>query len=359
MSALAALAELAQSSLGAWDIASTELVLIKHRENAVYKVVASDGRRYALRLHRSGYHSHQALRSELQWMAALQASGLDVPEVVPTVRGELFAVLPHPGSGEDVQIDLFEWIDGVQLGTSEGGLGGSAGDIAHTYRTIGGIAARLHNHGETWTPPEGFHRHAWDAEGLVGEQPLWGRFWELEQLTEAQRALLMRARRAVAEELAAMTRNDAMEDAESLEDKDALEDSADRAETAARRQVARYGLIHADFAPENLLVGDGKVRLLDFDDAGYGWHLFELATALYFIQHDPQFELARDSLVDGYRAFRPLPDAVLEKLSVFMLARGFTYLGWVHTRKHSATARELAPGLIALACGLAEEFLAR
>ena len=39
-----------------------------------------------------------------------------------------------------------------------------------------------------------------------------------------------------------------------------------------------------------------------------------------------------------------------------MMARGFTYLGWVHTRQHSAAARELTPGLIALACGLAEAF---
>jgi Ser/Thr protein kinase RdoA (MazF antagonist) len=332
MSALAGLAKLARSSLDAWNIASADLVLIKHRENAVYKVLAGDGRRYALRLHRSGYHTHQALRSELQWMAALQAWGLDVPEVVPTTRDELFIVLPHPDNGEEVQIDLFEWMDGVQLGTSEGGLGANAGDIAHTYRTIGGIAARLHNHAEHWTPPEGFHRHAWDAAGLVGEQPLWGRFWELEQLTATQRALLLRARSAVADALEAIV--------------------------VSPEQAACYGLIHADFAPENLLVGGGKVRLLDFDDAGYGWHLFELATALYFIQHDPQFALARDSLVEGYRAFRRLPDAVLDRLPVFMMARGFTYLGWVHTRKHSAAARELAPGLIALACGLAEQFLA-
>lgn len=331
MSAPAALRALALASLPAWGIDCAELVLIKHRENAVFKVVTSARGRYALRLHRSGYHSDQALRSELQWMAALQADGVDVPVLVPTAAGEPFVVALSPDTGEAVQIDLFEWIDGVQLGTSENGLGGNAGDIAHSYHTIGAIAARLHNHGSRWSVPEGFQRHAWDAQGLVGEQPFWGRFWELAQLSARQRALLLRARRAVAGELAAMA--------------------------AAPELAGGYGLIHADFAPENLLVADGRVRLLDFDDAGYGWHLFELATALYFIQHDPQFALARDSLVAGYRSLRPLPDAVLDKLPVFMLARGFTYLGWVHTRQHSATARELAPALIALACGLAAQFM--
>ena len=41
-----------------------------------------------------------------------------------------------------------------------------------------------------------------------------------------------------------------------------------------------YSMIHADFVAENVLVDEGRVRLIDFDDAGFGWHLFELATSL-------------------------------------------------------------------------------
>ena len=29
-----------------------------------------------------------------------------------------------------------------------------------------------------------------------------------------------------------------------------------------------------------------RVCVIDFDDAGFGWHLFELATSLYFITDD-------------------------------------------------------------------------
>ena len=36
-----------------------------------FRVAASDGRRYAIRVHRAGYHSDAELRSELQWMRAL------------------------------------------------------------------------------------------------------------------------------------------------------------------------------------------------------------------------------------------------------------------------------------------------
>jgi Ser/Thr protein kinase RdoA (MazF antagonist) len=323
---------LALASLRAWGLERADIRVIKYRENAVYKVVAADGNRYALRMHRCGYHSDAALRSELQWMAALAASGIEVPTVIPTLTGELFINAVLPSTNETVQIDLFEWIDGTQIGTTERGLGENVADIATMYRTIGNIAARLHDHAANWEVPHGFVRHAWDADGLVGEQPFWGRFWELEVLTPAQRRLLLDAREIVRAELARMA--------------------------AAPEHADRYGLIHADFVPDNLMVADGKVRLIDFDDAGYGWHLFEIATALYFIREDPHYEVARDALIAGYREHRSLPDHVLGQLPVLMMARGFTYLGWVHTRRRFDIARELTPFVVRLACDLAGSFVA-
>ena len=72
-----------------WGIADAELSLIKHRENAVFEVKKDDFRA-ALRLHRHGYHTGDELRSELQWMQALSAAGIKVPEIIPAASGELF-----------------------------------------------------------------------------------------------------------------------------------------------------------------------------------------------------------------------------------------------------------------------------
>ena len=328
---LARLEKLAHQVMAHWNIAPRALRLVKFRENAVFRVDADHGLSYALRIHRAGYHSDAALHSELQWMAALQQAGVDVPRLVPAADGRLFVTAATGKEGEHVQVDLFEWIDGQPLGSSEEGVGGQLAQVVATYRTVGGIAARLHNQAVAWRLPAGFQRHSWDTEGLVGERPLWGRFWELAALTKAQRSLLLAARERVRTGIAAFAA------------------SADPHET--------YSLIHADFVPENLLLAQGKVRLLDFDDAGFGWHLFDLATALWFIQGDRHYEAARDALVAGYRAFRELPEEHLAVLPVFMMARGFTYLGWVHTRPGSREARELTPHLVRLACSFAERKL--
>jgi Ser/Thr protein kinase RdoA (MazF antagonist) len=203
--------------------------------------------------------------------------------------------------------------------------------VHDTFHTIGSLAAQLHNQSCGWQEPAGFSRHAWDEQGLVGENPLWGRFWELAALTDEQRQLLITIRTQVASDLARYA--------------------------ADESNVSQYSLIHADFVAENLLVDGEKVRLIDFDDAGYGWHLFELATALYFEMEESYYPVARDALIAGYRCHRQLSEQQLSYLPLFLMARGLTYLGWVHTRPETQTAKEMTPMLIGKACQLAREYL--
>jgi Ser/Thr protein kinase RdoA (MazF antagonist) len=326
---LADMQALARTALRGWDLAVANLAPIKVRENAVFRIDLAGGGRAVLRVHRGGYHSDAELDSEFVWMRALEAAGISVPRVIRSRRGRDFEVIELPGRNGSRQIDVFEWIDGRQLGTVEGGVGGDGGDVAAQYRMIGAIAAGMHNHAREWQCPPDFRRHAWDAEGLVGEEPFWGRFWELDALTPGQKSLFAHARAKIAQGLAAygMTPD-------------------------------RYGLIHADLVPENVLIDGNRVQVIDFDDAGFGWHLFELATSLYFMTGDAIYPTAREALIRGYRSERELTDETLEWLPLFLAVRGTTYLGWVHTRLGSDTAREMTPFLVERACAVAEEFLA-
>lgn len=319
---------LALRALREWDLAVTGVAPIKVRENAVFRIDLAGGGRAVLRVHRAGYHSDEELESEFVWLRALDAAGIRVPSVIRSRRGRDFEIVATPAAGAR-QIDLFEWIEGSQLGSVGTELGGAASAVAAQYRTIGAIAARMHNQAAIWPRPLGFRRHSWGAAELVGEQPLWGRFWELAALTPAERGLFERLRPLIAEGLAAYgTGSD------------------------------RYGLIHADLVAENLLIDGDEVRVIDFDDAGFGWHLFELATSLYFITGESIYPAARHALISGYRDERPLPAEALKWLPLFLAARGTTYLGWVHTRPDSETARELTPFLVERACAVAEEYLA-
>ena len=320
--------DLARRAVSLWDLEVESLEPIKVRENAVYGVVSRDGRRAVLRIHRLGYHSNDALRSEFEWMEALRRAGISVPRPLQSRAGRNFEELEAAHLPGARQVDVLEWLDGVHLGSIERGISAEAGSVEGAYRAIGEVAARIHNQAADWPRPAGFIRHAWDLDGLIGNRPFWGPFWQLDSLSASQRALMERVRARLKRDLE---------------------------EFGTGRD--RFGLIHADLVPENVLVNGNRLSVIDFDDAGFGWHLFEIATTLYFIRREHYYARALDAVIAGYRAHRALPDSDLERLPALLAARGTTYLGWIHSRRTEPAARALAPQVIELAMSVAEEYL--
>jgi len=322
------LRSLAIEALKAWNVSNCRLETIKIRENAVFRVQNDAGLDAAIRIHRHGYHSNAALLSELNWLRALDQDDIEVPEVIPAKNGDLFVMTEAIGVPEPRQVDMVKWLEGKPLGSIEEGLSESVDNVADAFREVGALAARLHNHAARWQPPVGFMRHAWDLDGLTGEEPLWGRFWDLPTLDSAQKALLLRARCTAQDDLITIG-------------------------TSSKG----YGLIHADLNLDNIILRDGRVTAIDFDDCGYGWHLFDLATiSILFLQTDLS-DTVQNAVVEGYRRERVLSDKSLRQMSLFYLLRAFTYLGWVHTRNETASAQEIAPMVTALVCRLAEDYL--
>ena len=300
--------------------AEASLTLLSHRENAVFRVDdLGGGRPCVLRIHREGYQSEAMIRSELAWMEALRAEGVETPEVLRARDGDTVQTVEVPEVPEPRHCDLFRWV---------GGEPPDAGDVGRTYRLLGEINARIHRQAREWKRPSGFQRQSWDEDGMLGEDPLWGRFGDLSALSAQQRALLLDAKSAVLARLARFG-----------------------------RAPDRFGLIHADLMPENILVQDGVPRVIDFDDSGFGWHLYDPATLLAFDVADDDFESKRDAWVEGYRSVAPLPDAHLEELPTLIMARFLVGLGWLHTRRETPFAREVTPDIVALACHYAQEFL--
>ena len=295
------LTERARFALGRWHLPEQQPQLIKYRENAVFKVVLPEGRAAALRLHRPGYHSRHALASELAWMADLRRSGVSVPEPIPTPDGALLVCL-ETGQAELQYADLIGWIEGEPLGASGQPLRRTRAELSALFDKVGREMARLHDAAGRFSAPVDFVRPAWNAEGLLGEEPFWGRFWDCPGLEHEDRDFLARLRARLHGELAAI--------APSLD----------------------HGLIHADLVRENILVDDERVTFIDFDDCGFGFRLFDLATALLRNRGEPDYPTIRQSLLEGYLGVRPLMRAEFQHLPLFLLLRGLTYIGWAGAR---------------------------
>ena len=264
--------------------------LVAARENQVFRVDAPRGA-LALRLHRPGYRSREELASELAWMAALEEQGVEVPRPVPAKDGSLCVPVG------DIFVDALTYLDGAPL-MRDGEPAGEA-DLPEAAFRLGGALARLHDISDAWDAPGWFVRPVWDIEGLLGDDPLWGQFWENPALTPAQASLLSEVRQVARRDLSR------------------LEPDLD------------FGLIHADAVPENVLVSDGAVHLIDFDDGGYGFRLFDLATTVNRLQRQDPGCTAGRRFLDGYLRARPIDTG---SLPLFLLLRSLTYVGWVIAR---------------------------
>ncbi len=270
----------------------TALRLINARENAVYEMSLPDGTRAALRLHRMGYQSDAAIRSELWWTAALAAQGVPVPEPLASANGDQLVRL---GSGR--MASAVRWLPGEPLGISLQPFGLPTDRLVRLHHALGQMLARLHDATDALVLPDVFIRPRWDIPGLVGEAPFWGRFWDHPAADAAQRQTLMAAREFLTAWLS--------------------------------RQTDTLGPIHADVLRENVLVDGDRLSLIDFDDSGIGFRHHDLGTALIYSVYEPAYPAIRDALIAGYAKTRPV---TVDAVEVFALARACASVGWTMSR---------------------------
>ena len=261
--------------LSAWGLAAATVQFHAERENRIYRAEA-DGQTYALRCHRPGLRTRPQIEAELSWMVSLAERGLPVPRPVKPLVVE----------GEGRLWSLISWLPGEPLGHGQDAL--CLPDPVQTFAALGHLIGQLHGQ----PIRQGLDRPSWTAEELLGEEPLWGRFWEHPDLTrEAQKAVL------------------------------------------AFREQARVRLcdldlpvqlIHADLLQENVLVNGPQVFAIDFDDSAYSYPLFDLTAPLVQRLPDPRFAVFREALLGGY------PGPVdREALALVFAIRCLTYLGWI------------------------------
>ncbi len=214
---------------------------------------------------------------------------------------------------------MFEWLPGTEPPEDR---------LAEKFEVLGEICARMHRHSRSWRRPPWFVRFSWDFDCCVGDTPRWGRWQDGIGVGGEERATLTRAAARIRDRL--------------------------------RRYgtgPGRFGLIHADVRLANLLVHGDDIQVIDFDDAGFGWFMFDLATAVSFIEHDPRVPALCDAWLRGYRRVLPLPATDEAEIPTFVLLRRLQLVAWVGSHRFADAARELGADFTRGCCELAERYL--
>jgi Ser/Thr protein kinase RdoA (MazF antagonist) len=307
---IAPLRRLATRALESYPLVDPRLRFITHGENTTFMVDASmtatnsrraalEPHRFLLRVHRPRRHgrhvdSQAAIQSELDWLTALRRdTDLAVPEPQPTLDGRLVATVASEDLVEPRCCSLLRWMEGRCHSESPRPI---------HLRRLGGAMARLHNHADVWSPPDGFVRIRWDGETFFGDTMEYGGInaadvWDLVPVDLRRKF-------------------------------DDVATRVGRRMDELGTDPATFGLIHADLHLENTLFAGAEARLIDFDDCGFGYRMYDVAVALWELRHRADYIAFREALVEGYTEHRPLSGDQLADLDSFIAVREVAFGLW-------------------------------
>jgi Ser/Thr protein kinase RdoA (MazF antagonist) len=315
---------LANDSLPLWDLPEgARARLINVSENATYLVEAPGGFRAILRIHRENYHTRRAIECELEWIAALdEARAVVTPGHYLGRDGQAIQVGRAPGLEAARFMVLFHFVEGTQPDEE--------GDLFAPFEELGSIAAQTHLHSIGWVRPAGFERLTWDAEAVFGDNPTWGDWRAAPEVDDRVRPTLEQLETTVRQRLATYGKG-----------------------------PGRYGLIHADMRLTNLLTDRNGTRLIDFDDCGFGWFMYDFAAAVSFMEDDPRVPDLKEAWVRGYRKVRPLSPEDEAEIDTFVMLRRMALLAWIGSHIEAPEPQALAPGFAATTARLGAAYLDR
>jgi Ser/Thr protein kinase RdoA (MazF antagonist) len=287
---------LARTALEDYGLEGARLVFLQYEGNVVFRVdvpgaqtasgAASPpgGGRYVLRVHTT--RNMQAITSELVWLAALRhEGGLGVPEPITTRDGKMYTTVRIPGEEREWHVSLLRWVAGRRFrkGISPG-----------PARAWGHALGRLHRFAAGWQPPESFSRMYLGWKGLYRQEGgLWHPAGELFAMMPARY-------RGAFEAVTKQVRK-------------VMEDLGEGPDT--------FGLVHGDMYLENVLFRAGEARIIDFDDCGFGYWMYDIGVALSQWPWTDPWQSIRDNLLEGYIDVHPLPETQLRHLDLFMAAQ--------------------------------------
>lgn len=294
--------------------------LLKNSENLTF-TVSAHSRKAILRVNRPCYHTEVELFAELRWMDMIRREGVvAVPQVYAGIDGNLLQSFVSPHSGTRYFCSLFSFLPGKIARELHGQ------ELLEKTAGIGAIAASLHRQVQENGEVGMLHRFSWDYESLLGSKARWGSWQEYPGLTPDDRKLFQQAVTLIGRRLENYGKG-----------------------------PSRYGMIHSDLHLSNVIVDGDALQVIDFDDCGYGWFLYDLGCSL--VEYSEGLPSLTKAWLSGYQTKRSLTKEDLNEVPTFILLRRIVRLAWLSSHSSSDTAKSVGPGYLEQTRRLAYAYL--
>ena len=288
---------LAKLALREYPLAEYTMHALLHRENTTFKIVTpSPSARFVLRISKPTV-TLQSVRSEAIWLKSItDNTDLIVPDPVPTHNGALVTQVQQDAIPQPRICCLFRWVPGR--------FRRSQNFSRTTIQKVGRFMGHLHRHAQHFVPPTGFTRPLLDYEGILGK---------------AHGGNLADLKKAV-----------------SAPNRHLIDQTAAKIKAVMQtlgQHSSLFGLIHADFHPQNYLFQRGQVHGIDFDACSFGHYLADIAATTRMLRHPSiaSNEVLAHFLV-GYRSVRDFTGDMENHIDLFKAANSLMLAIWMTSR---------------------------
>lgn len=283
------LRDLAVAAVADYDLQNPKLAYHAFETNLLYRVTATSGERFMLRLAAPGWRTFEDLRSEALWLNALgRDTAVPAPRITPARSGEYVLPIHLPGSPKIWNATLMSWVPGRLLGHYL---------TVRNLEKMGGLFAEIHHHGASWVPPAGFTTRRFEHWLSRGEENLIVEGGAV-TLPSRSRDLLNRMHRHVESAYAAIDRSD-------------------------------LRVIHCDLWHDNIKLHRGVLHPLDFEDTIWGFRSHDIAMAMLDLLEttgEARYLELLAAFRRGYEAHMAWPDDPIEP---FQIGRLLWKINWV------------------------------
>ena len=200
-------------------------------------------------------------------------------------------------------------------------------DLIAWFEKLGKITAEMHKQSLGWRRPEGFVRKVWNFNTLVGENGYWGDWREAPALSYTDMEVI----------------------------KEALTIANKRLRKYHNRE--RYGLIHADIRLSNLLINENDMIVIDYDDCGFCWYMYDFAAAISFYELDENVPELQNAWLKGYSTVKEVSQEEIDEIQTFIFLRRVLLLAWLTSHSDTPTAEEFTDGYAEGTKLLAEKYI--
>ncbi len=259
---VAALRPIALRGAAAFGLDVERIELVLHAFNTTFAIDAEDGRRFALRVGTNSLSTPAHAVAQQAWVRAIaDETDVDVPEPLRAQDGRWFVEVDAPALDRRLLVTVASWLEGDDADALE----------PEAARALGRTMATLHGHAVGWALPP-------DALLPRFDTPLFGDEDALDRapgLAAADRGVLAESRSRTAAVFERLHRG------------------------AALRPL------HADLHGGNLKWHEGRLAVFDFDDAGLGLPVLDLAISAFYLRADDA--TLEERMLEGYAEVAELP----------------------------------------------------